>query len=858
MIAATREFGDTALPEYVDRLRFPADPWKLRETAFNAKDIGKTETLFAVGNGYLGFRGNLEEGHDAHAHGTFINGFHETWPIRHAEEAFGFARTGQTMVNVPDAKVIRLYVDDEPLLLSVADLVDYDRTLDMRDGVLTRDLLWRTPAGNRVRVRSRRMVSFTHRHVAVMTFEVTLLDKAAPVAISSQMLNRQAGLDEYHANPETTETTDPRKAAVFDTRVLEPRLRREHDGRVLLGYQCAESRMSIAAAMEHWVTTDADFEQLTELEDDYAKHVFRGRLNPGQTLSLTKVVTYHTSHTVPAAELADRCNRTLDRVKEEGADRQFEEQRAWLDGFWERSDVEVEGDDALQQAIRWNLFQLAQASARGDGRGISAKGVSAAGYGGHYFWDTEIYVVPFFIYTSPVIARNALRYRYRILDSARQRAAELAQRGALYPWRTINGEEASAYYAAGTAQYHIDADISYAINKYVRATGDDDFLAREGIDILVETARMWADLGFWRTMKGRGPSFRIHGVTGPDEYTTVVNDNLYTNVMARFNLRCAAESVRKLADMWPDQHARMVSRLDLKQEEVEEWERAAEAMAILWDDTLGIHPQDALFNEREVWDLAHTPAEQRPLLLHFHPLVIYRFQVLKQADVVLALFLQSEHFTLEEKRADFEYYDPITTGDSTLSGVVQSIIAAEVGYHELALRYFWDSVFVDLADLHSNTSDGVHVASAGGVWSALVFGFGGMRDHGSMLHFDPRLPDAWPSLTFRMTQRGARLRVTVRRDAIHFEVEDGHALTVDVRGQHVTVPRGEEVVVPLKDHGPRIAGSPDPEKYHGTERADGTIITASLPPVVESDDAVDEIDPERSGDAEDDIPMPFS
>jgi alpha,alpha-trehalose phosphorylase len=835
--AAFRDLGDTGIPEYIDRQRFPADPWQLTETTFDASDIGTTETLFAVGNGYLGFRGNVEEGHDARAHGTFINGFHETWPIRHAEEAFGFARTGQTMVNVPDAKIIRLYVDDEPLLLSVADLVKYERTLDMRDGVLTRDLLWRTPAGNRVHVRSKRMVSFTHRHLAVMTFEVTLLDKEAPVAISSQVLNRQAGLDEYHSTADRSDSTDPRKAAAFDTRVLEPRMHGEDDGRIVLGYQCADSRMTIAVAMENWVETAADFECRTEVEGDYAKQVFSGRLKPRQKLTLTKIVSYHTSRRVPAAELADRCSRTLDRVKEEGPDKQFEEQRAWLHHFWARSDVEVEGDDGLQQAIRWNLFQLAQASARGDGSGISAKGVSAAGYGGHYFWDTEIYVVPFFTYTSPEIARNALRYRYRILDAARQRATELAQRGALYPWRTINGEEASAYYAAGTAQYHIDADISYAINKYVRATGDDDFLAREGIDILVETARMWDDLGFWRTMEGREPSFRIHGVTGPDEYTTVVNDNLFTNVMARFNLRCAAESVRTLAETWPDQYARMVSRLDLKMEEVEEWERAAEAMAILWDDNLGIHPQDALFNEREVWDLANTPAEQRPLLLHFHPLVIYRFQVLKQADVVLALFLQSEHFTLAEKLADFEYYDPITTGDSTLSGAVQSIIAAEVGYHELALSYFWDSVFVDLADLHSNTSDGVHVASAGGVWSSLVFGFGGMRDHGTMFHFDPRLPDKWPSLTFRLTQRGSRLRVTVSHEAMTFAIEQGHSLTVDVRGKHVTVPRGEEVVVPLEDQGPRIAGSPDREKFHGTARADGTIITASLPPIVGDEDS---------------------
>ncbi len=839
MKAAQKSWGDTTITDYVDRLRYPTDPWRLIETSFDHSDIGTSETLFSVGNGYLGFRGNIEEGHDFSSHGTYINGFHETWPIRHAEEAYGFARTGQTIVNVPDSKVIRLYIDDEPLLLSVADLVEYNRTLDLRDGVLSRDLLWRTPAGNRVRVRSRRMVSFTHRHLAVMTFEVTLLDKEAPFAISSQLLNRQAGLDEYRSTPDPGGSFDPRKAERLPDRVLVPRVHREDDGRVVLGYQTTNSGMTLAVAMDHIVETTADYEQLSEIEEDYAKHVFRGRLQPGETFTLTKVVSYHTSRLVPPRELADRCNRTLDRVKAEGVDRQFQDQREWLDEFWQRSDVSIEGQDSLQQAVRWNLFQLAQAAARGDGSGISAKGVSASGYGGHYFWDTEIYVVPFFTYTSPVIARNALRYRYRILDAARQRATELAQRGALYPWRTINGEEASAYYAAGTAQYHIDADISYAINKYVRATGDDEFLAREGIDILVETARMWADLGFWRQVKNHEPSFRIHGVTGPDEYTTVVNDNLYTNVMARFNLRCAAESVRKLAQTWPDQYEKMVRRLDLKEDEITEWERAAEAMAILWDENLGIHPQDALFNEREVWDLANTPPDQRPLLLHFHPLVIYRFQVLKQADVVLALFLQSEHFTLEEKRADFEYYDPITTGDSTLSGVVQSIIAAEVGYHEIAKRYFWDSAFVDLANLHSNTADGVHVASAGGVWSALVFGFGGMRDHGSMFHFDPRLPDDWQSLTFKLTMRSTRVKVTVTAEAISFDIEEGNSLTVDVRGTHHTVLAGETTVVALDGQGPRIDGVPDPAKFHGTLRADGTVITASIPPTATEVEAME-------------------
>ncbi|KGM10287.1 kojibiose phosphorylase [Cellulomonas bogoriensis 69B4 = DSM 16987] len=810
----------------MDRGRFPVDPWALTEAYHGSDDLGVTETLFAVGNGYLGMRGNVEEGRDSHAHGTFINGFHETWSIKHAEEAFGFAQVGQTIVNAPDSKIIRLYVDDEPLLLPVADLIDYERTLDFRNGLLRREILWRTPSGNRVRVRSRRMVSFSQRHLAVMTFEVTVLDRSVPVVVSSQVVNRQDGLDEYRTSPPGSAMNDPRKGERFSERVLQPQDSWGDEDRTVLGYQCTNSRMTLAVAVDHTITTDSPHEVLTLVEDDHAKQVYRMRAEPGVPITITKAVSYHTSRNVPSRELVNRCRRTLDRVRVEGVEQQFEDQRAWLDDYWARSDVEVEGRPEVQQALRWNLFQLAQAAARAEGAGIPAKGVSGSGYSGHYFWDTEIYVLPYFIYTSPLFARNALRFRYTMLPAARRRAKELTQNGVLFPWRTINGEEASAYYAAGTAQYHIDADISYALDKYVQATGDEDFLAREGIDVLVETARMWADLGFWRG--NGGDSFHIHGVTGPDEYTTVVNDNLFTNVMARFNLRRAAEVARHLQESHPDHYARMCARLGLACKEIEEWERAADALAVPWDENLGIHPQDSQFHEREVWDLPNTPADRRPLLLNYHPLVIYRFQVLKQADVVLGLFLQGDQFTDAEKRADFDYYDPITTGDSTLSGPVQSIMAAEVGYHQLALRYFHEALFVDLADLHANATDGVHVASAGGMWQALVNGFGGMRHYDGRITFDPRLPAEWTSLTYRLTVRGHRLKVTLRQDEMDLVVEDGEQVTVAVRGEEVTV-GDRTVTVALDGQGPRLDGEPDPTALRGSLRADGTVITASVP-----------------------------
>jgi alpha,alpha-trehalose phosphorylase len=753
--------------------RFPIDPWRLVEREYDLSDIGLTETLFAVANGYIGMRANPEEGRDAHSHGTYLNAFHETWHIHHAEEAFGFAKTGQTIVNVPDAKLMKLYIDDEPLLLSVADLEAYERVLDFREGTATRDLLWRTPAGKRVRVRSQRLVSLAHRHIAMLTFEVTVLDGAAPVVVSSQLLNRQDGEDEYHvAAAALGHGRDPRQMRRFDHRVLVPRLHREIPRGVVLGYRCANSGMTLACAYRHLVESSTSVSIDTTVGPDLAKTVFTARAEPGQMIRIVKLVTYHTSRGVPPEELADRCVRTLDRAVDDGPEKILAEQREWLAGFWEASDVELRGDDAAQQAMRWSLFELAQASAQTQEHGIGAKGLTGGGYEGHYFWDTEIYIVPFLAYTNPDMARKLVRFRWHMLPQARARAGELNQRGALYPWRTINGEEASAYYAAGTAQYHINAAIAFALKRYLDASGDINFLAGEGSEMLVETARLWEDLGFYATNHAE-PTFRIHGVTGPDEYTTVVNDNLYTNVMARFNMRYAARVVDLLQEWDADAYASLCRRVGLEPDETKLWIKASEAMYLPYDEELGIHPQDDNFLERESWDFANTPEQNYPLLLHYHPLVIYRHQVLKQADVVLAMALRSDQFSLDQKRRNFDYYDPITAGDSSLSACVQAMAAAQIGYEELAVEYFRAALFVDLCDTHGNASDGVHIASAGGVWGTVAFGFAGLFDHGYALQFTPSLPSAWEGLSFRMQRHGAKMLVELDAEGCTVNVLDG-------------------------------------------------------------------------------------
>ncbi len=822
----------------MDRDRFPIDPWRLVEKRFSLDDVGVTETLFALGNGYLGLRGNQPEGRHAHEHGTFINGFHEIFPIRHAEQAYGFAEVGQTIINAPDAKVMRVYVDDEPLSFDVADIREYERALDMRNGLLTRHVRWMTPSGKDVVIDFERMVSFEERHLAVMRVTVTVLNSDAPITVSCQIINRQDGEDVYGGSAPgggTAKGFDPRKAEKIEDRVLQPEEYWQEGDRAALAYRVTASGMTMSVVADHVIETDNEYSSRTLIEPDIAKNVYRVQAKAGVPVTVTKLVSYHTSRGVPARELVDRGRRALDRVAAEGIERQFERQREWMSAFWDRSDVVIGGHDDLQQATRWCLFQLAQAAARADGQGVPAKDVSGSGYSGHYFWDTEIYVLPFLMYTTPIWARNALRMRYLMLPAARRRAAQLNEAGALFPWRTISGEEASAYYAAGTAQYHINADVSFALAKYVRATGDDEFLYREGVDIAVETARLWATLGFWRfTEDGQPEVFHIHGVTGPDEYTTVVNDNLFTNVMARFNLRFAARAVREMAEDAPEHYAQMVERLSFDPAEADAWDAAAEAMHIPYSEGLGIHPQDEVFLEREVWDLENTPREQRPLLLHFHPLVIYRYQVLKQADVVLALYLQGNHFTDEEKLADFEYYDPLTTGDSTLSAVVQAILAAEVGYQDLAREYFSQSIFVDLGDLHHNAADGVHVASAGGVWTALVAGFGGMRDHYGELSFDPRLPKDWPSLAFSLQWQGTSLKVEITADELRVDAGAGEPVAFSVRGESLVVQPGATVVVPMRGQGPELSGRPTISDIGEALREDGTLLSASVPTMTTS------------------------
>jgi alpha,alpha-trehalose phosphorylase len=760
---------------------YPPDEWRIVEVRWTPRYSERAETVFALANGYVGVRGTIDEGHPALGPGTYVSGFHETWPITYAEEAHGLARVGQSLVRVPEATAIELFVDDEPLFLPTARMREYRRVLDMREGTLRRDLRWSTASGKHVTVRSCRLVSFEHRHVLALSYEV-VVDEPAPVALVSHVVNLLAD-DEDDEDDERSAggSPDPRLGRRFGRRVLEPRTASDDDGRIVLGYETASSRMKLAVGVEHAVETATPFHLDTTVGPDYGDVVLTVAAQPGVPIRLVKYVTYQTSRRAPPDDLARRCHRTLDRVVAGGFGALLDAQRRNLDRFWSRADivaVDRRQPVRFQQAVRWNLFQLAQASWRTEGASIPAKGLTSGAYDGHYFWDTELYVLPFLAYTQPRIARNLLRFRHNMLPKARERAAALELRGALFPWRTINGEESSAYYEAGTAQFHLNAGIAYAIGHYVAVRGDTGFLEEVGAEVLVETARMWEDLGFY----GHDGAFHIHGVTGPDEYTTVVNDNAFTNLMAAHNLRYAAEVVRWLESERPETYGALAFELDLHHAEIDAWERAAAAMYVPYDEERGITPQDASFLDREVWDLEGTPPDKFPLLLHFHPLVIYRHQVLKQADVVMAMFLLGDEFTAEQKRRNFDYYDPLTTGDSSLSASIQSIVASQLGDTRRAARYLDHALLIDLADLAGTVADGVHIASAAGAWMALVFGLGGVTATDGDLAIDPHLPSHIVELAFPLRFRDRQLRLTLTHESERYALDEGDPLDVTIRG----------------------------------------------------------------------------
>jgi alpha,alpha-trehalose phosphorylase len=506
----------------IDNDIFPIEPWHVRETTLNLNRIAQTESLFALSNGHIGLRGNLDEGEPHGLPGSYLNGFYETRPLPYAETGFSYPEDGQSIVDVTNGKIIRLLVDDEPFDVRYGELLEHERVLDLRAGILTREARWKSPAGKQVVVRSTRLVSLAQRSVAAIEYTVEAVDQFTRVTVQSELVANED-------QPERSQ--DPRVAMLLQDPLKAVHHESTETGALLL-HKTRDSGLMMAAAMDHDVDVPGRIEVTSEASDDLARTTVICGLRPGQQLRIVKYLGYGWSSLRSRPALRDQVSAAITGARYTGWQGLLDLQRVCFDVFWDAADVEVDGDPDCQQAVRFGLFHVLQASARAERRAIPGKGLTGTGYDGQAFWDTEGYVLPVLTYTAPTAAADALRWRASTLDLAKDRAALLDLEGAAFPWRTIHGEECSAYWPAGTAAWHVNADIAMAFDRYRVVTGDDSLEAECGLEVLVDTARLWRSLGH----HDRHGVWHLDGVTGPDEYTALARDNVFTNLMAVHNL----------------------------------------------------------------------------------------------------------------------------------------------------------------------------------------------------------------------------------------------------------------------------------------------------------------------------------
>ncbi len=739
--------------------------YMIEDFEFSKRQAGRLESLYSIGNGNIGFRGYHIDHKAVHQPTLFMNGFYELSPIVYGEDAYGFARWNQTMIPLPDIRVLKIKIQGQRVNLETDGVREYRRRLDFFTGIMSYSYKITLLDDLEVTISVQTLTSMKHKEcgAAQITIEA---NKHVEIEIIQTI--------EYKEK-EVEESDDPRKQTARIKNLKGSDYSFSKDG-INGTFRTHVSDLSLFLMSQNSASSHPKLTRQT-YQDDFPALVYEFYEE-----QLTFSTLFYYGSTKEKGKEVEKSHR--DEMREFLTTHSFatfvEEQKSHYTQFWATHDVVVSGDDEIQRALRLNMFQLHQSTGTDGKTSLSAKGLTGSGYEGHYFWDTEIYGMPFFTFSSPQTARSLIQYRITILDKARMRAREMSQKGALYPWRTINGLEASAYYPAGTAQYHINADIAYSILQYIEVTSDYSILLEGAAEVLFETARLYADLGFFKDGQ-----FHLHQVTGPDEYSAVVDNNTYTNAMVRHHFRGAHSMYTYLKKHYQKEFTHICEAISLKEGEVELWVQAANHMRFPFHKELGIHAQDERFLEKEKWDIKKKGNIKHPMLLHYHPLVIYRHQIIKQADTVLAMFLLSQDFPLYEIKRNFDYYRPLTTGDSSLSACVEGIVAFQCGYVELGLEYLKTTILMDLFDLHHNTSEGLHTAAMGGSWMAIVYGIAGFRFIHGEAHFSPKLPRSIDKISFTLNIYNKPLKVKISKEQTSYQY-DGH-LNVYHHSTHLEV-----------------------------------------------------------------------
>ena len=735
--------------------------WQLKSNDLSTERLLQEESLFSIGNGYIGVRGCFDEAPDLISNtirGSYINGFYDRVPILYDESASGFPTVKDKQPRVMDTQTSLILLDGETVVIKASQIRDYFRVLDLQKGLMERSYKYITKSGKAAKIAFRRMASFAAKNI--LCYEIDIYYDGEIEIISFLDSDVRNHSDSY----------DPRVANGHDKLLHLNKLSIEGT-LVFCEMETITTKIPILSMIEYEVTClDSGH---YSLEHNLEEQKIATKAKSKRHLKLQKKCIFIDG--TRSSCLYEEAMEIHSKYSKHSFDDLISMQEEYLNSFWNASDIEIYGCDNIQEAIRFQLFQLLQSVGKDEISNISAKGLSGEGYEGHYFWDTEIYVLPLFQMTQPELAKQLLLYRYHILPQAKQRAKEMGHnKGAAYPWRTISAIECSSYFPAGTAQYHINADIAYGFIQYYLYHGDKSFMLEAAAEVIFETARIWLEIGHW--YKG---AYHIDNVTGPDEYTAIVNNNYYTNAMAKYHLYWADKLYHELHEYNNADFEELCHKINLTSDEVNEMRLASEAMHLVYDEELGIHAQDDSFLRKAVWDFANTTPDQYPLLLHIHPLTIYRYQVLKQPDTVLAHFLLEDYADTETMKRSYDYYEKITTHDSSLSSCIYGIMASRCGYYEKAYEYFMEAVRLDLDDKHSNTKDGLHMANLAGSCLGIINGFAGYRIKETGISIDPIVPNELAGYRFRIHYLDAWLEIDVN-ELVRIKLLQGKPLKITI------------------------------------------------------------------------------
>ncbi len=751
------------------------DPWKLVEEGFHPEKSRVSESLFSLGNEHMGVRGYFEEGYSGSTLvGCYLNGIYEEYFIKEPSAYKGISNRICFMVNTADWLHTRIVLDGETLDLNRSRFSGFTRELDFRTGELRREFTWETGTGKRLKLAFSRFLSMRTNEVGAQRICLTPLNFSGPVSLTMGVdfgVQHEMYRENFWNCPRVSTAEEAAGGAIAILGVSKHLQQNLFAGFILqTGGAALEERELVAS-------------------ERFIGQRFTVHLAQGETQALDRLAVLATTRQLnsPQDEVWARGMTLLEQQKGASYAALFEDNLAYWKSAWASSDICIEGDPETQQGIRFCIFQLQQ-TYRGavPGANIGAKGLTGEAYNGNAFWDTETYCLPYYIFSNPASAKALIHFRYKTLPQALERARQLDCQGACFPIATCDGTESCTLWQHASLQLQPTTAVAYAIWHYVKITQDVAYLYDEGVELLIQICRFLASRGQW---SARRKQFGFYAVMGPDEFQMMVNNNCYTNYMAQRTFRYTLQVLAMMERDLPAQKAALAGRLGLSQEETDSWQRMADAMIIPYDPQTGIFEQHEGFFDLPHIDVDQIPVEDFPLYHNWSYDRIYRNDMIKQPDVLMFMLLYNQSFTLDQKRANYDYYEPRCIHESSLSPSVHSIFAAELGRHEEAFQFFQFATRIDLDNYNRNTAEGIHMTSIAAAWMNIVYGFGGMRSDGEELVFNPSIPGRWQSYSFQIVYRGAILKVHVTQERAYFQVLEGEPVQAVICGEKRQIDR---------------------------------------------------------------------